>query len=131
VLLGPLFLVSGVSTGAAFMMLFRLAHDEHATLRRWDVAAIGLEIVLLGMFFVELAANGGQKGRAAAALFFGGGYTAVFWALVVITGLLTPLVLEVAEAKKGLRPALLAPALLLVGGLSLRWILVIAGQASI
>ncbi|MCM2315655.1 MAG: polysulfide reductase NrfD [Thermoanaerobaculia bacterium] len=131
VLLGPLFLVSGLSTGAAFMMLFRLDHGEHATLRRWDIAAIAVEFVLLGFFFVELAANGGQRGRAAAALFFGGGYTAVFWALVVITGLVTPLAMEVAEARKGLRPAILAPVLLLVGGLSLRWILVLAGQAAI
>ncbi|MGK2859631.1 MAG: NrfD/PsrC family molybdoenzyme membrane anchor subunit [Thermoanaerobaculia bacterium] len=131
VLLGPLFLVSGLSTGAAFMMLFRLAHEEHATLLRWDIGAIALEFVLLGFFFVELVANGGQKGRAAAALFFGGGYTAAFWALVVITGLVTPLVMEVAEARKGLRPAIVAPFLLLVGGLSLRWIFVLAGQASI
>jgi formate-dependent nitrite reductase membrane component NrfD len=131
VLLGPLFLVSGLSTGAAFMMLFRLGHEEHAALRRWDIAAIAVEFVLLGFFFVELAANGGQKGRAAAALFFGGGYTAAFWALVVITGLVTPLAMEVAEARRGLRPAIVAPVLLLVGGLSLRWIFVLAGQASI
>ncbi len=131
VLLGPLFLVSGVSTGAAFMMLFRLGHDEHATLRRWDIAAIALEFVVLGMFFVELAANGGQRGRAAASLFFGGGYTAVFWAMVVITGLAMPLALELVEARRQLRPSVLAPALLLIGGLSLRWIFVLAGQASL
>jgi formate-dependent nitrite reductase membrane component NrfD len=131
VLLGPLFLVSGVSTGAAFMMLFRLGHDEHVLLRRWDLAAIAIEILLLGMFFVELAANGGARGRAAAALFFGGGYTAVFWSLVVIAGLVMPLALELLEARKGLRPSVLAPALLLVGGLSLRWIFVLAGQVSL
>jgi len=131
VLLGRLFLVSGGSTGAAFMMLFRLEHDEHATLRRWDILAIALEIVVLGMFFVELTANGGRQGRAAAALFFGGGYTAVFWALVVITGLVMPLALELIEARRQLRPSVLAPALLLIGGLSLRWIFVLAGQASL
>jgi len=130
-LLGPLFLVSGVSTGAAFMMLFRLAHDEHATLRRWDIAAIAIEIVVLGMYFVELTANGGRQGRAAAALFFGGGYTAAFWALVVVAGLAVPFALELAEERKRLRPSLLAPALLLIGGLSLRWIFVLAGQASL
>ena len=122
---------SGFSTGAALMMLFRLEHAEHATLRRWDIGAIGLETVLLGMFFVGLLANGGQRGRAAAALFLGGGYTAAFWALVVIAGLAMPLALELAEARKGLRPSVFAPLLLLVGGLSLRWIFVLAGQASI
>lgn len=129
VLLGPLFLVSGLSTGAAFMMLFRLRHDEHERLRRWDIAAIGLEIALLAAFFVELAANGGEKGRAAVALFFGGSYTAVFWALVVIAGLAVPLALEIVEGRRGLRPVFVAPVLLLAGGLSLRWILVLAGQA--
>jgi len=109
----------------------RLGHDEHATLRRWDIAAIALEFVVLGMFFVELAANGGQRGRAAASLFFGGGYTAVFWAMVVITGLAMPLALELVEARRQLRPSVLAPALLLIGGLSLRWIFVLAGQASL
>ena len=131
VLLGPLFLVSGLSTGAAFMMLFRLGHEEHATLRRWDIAAIAVELMLLGLFFVELASNGGQKGRAAAALFFGGNYTAVFWSLVVIAGLAVPLAIEIAEGRRGLRPAIAAPVLLLVGGLSLRWIFVLAGQAAI
>ncbi|MBI2213693.1 MAG: polysulfide reductase NrfD [Acidobacteria bacterium] len=131
VILGPLFLVSGVSTGAAFMMLFRLGHEEHAMLRRWDTGAIGLEIVLLAMFFVELAANGGQKGQAAVDLFFGGSYTGPFWVLVVISGLIVPLAIELAETQKGWRPAIVAPVLLLVGGLALRWILVLAGQASI
>lgn len=131
VLLGPLFLVSGLSTGAAFMMLFHLGHEEHATLRRWDIAAIVVEFLLLGLFFVELASSGGEKGRAAAALFFGGGYTAVFWSLVVIAGLAAPLAIEIAEGRKWLRPAIAAPALLLVGGLSLRWIFVLAGQAAV
>lgn len=45
-LLGPLFLASGLSTGAAFVMFFRVSDDEHAMLRRWDIAAIVVEILL-------------------------------------------------------------------------------------
>lgn len=125
--LGPLFLVSGVSTGAALMMLFPMAHKEHSLLRRWDIGAIVLELALLGAFLIGLA-SGGQSAKAAAAKFFGGDFTATFWALVVVAGLAVPLGLELLEGKKKLKPTVLAPALLLIGGFSLRWILVLAGQ---
>ncbi len=127
-LLGPLFLVSGVSTGAALMMLFKVSHGEHALLRRWDLAAIGVELGLLGLFFLGLL-TGGAAGQGAAQLFLGGRFTAAFWALVVIAGLVVPLLLELFEGRLRLHPTRLAPALLLLGGLSLRWILVLAGQA--
>ena len=128
-LLGPLFLVSGLSTGAALMMLFPLKHGEHTLVRRWDMWAIGVELVLLALFFMGLLWNGGATGREAAALFLGGPYTAWFWSLVVAAGLLVPLALETTESRRGLRPTLAAPALILIGGLALRWILVAAGQA--
>ncbi|MCL4234747.1 MAG: polysulfide reductase NrfD, partial [Deltaproteobacteria bacterium] len=131
IFLGPLFLVSGFSTGAALFMLLPVTHDEHRWLRRWDLAAIGVELLLLAMFFVALGNGGGQTGRAAAALFLGGPFTAVFWSLVVVAGLIVPALLEVLETRLGLRPARLAPVLILIGGLSLRWILVLAGQASV
>lgn len=128
-LLGPLFLVSGFSTGAALLMLFPMAKDEHHLLRGWDVLAIVAELALLGLFIVGLLSSS-AFGREAAGLFLGGKLTAHFWSLVVIAGLLVPLALELFEAKKGLAPTRYAPALLLVGGLSLRWILVVAGQVS-
>lgn len=129
VMLGPLFLVSGLSTGAAVMMLFPLEHGEHELVRRWDMWAIGAEIVLLGLFFLGLMTGGGATGKAAAELFFGGAYTGWFWALVVMGGLVVPLVLESTEQIRRLRPTLAAPALILIGGFALRWILVAAGQA--
>jgi protein NrfD len=125
--LGPLFLVSGVSTGAAMMMIFPLSHDEHQLLRRWDIGAIVLELALLGLFLLGLATGGGAS-QEAARLFLGGRFTAAFWALVVIAGLTVPLLIEAFEGQRALRPTMVAPALLLLGGLSLRWILVLAGQ---
>lgn len=127
-LLGPLFLVSGLSTGAAFMMLFAVNHDEHRLLRRWDLAAIGLELVLLGLFVMGLITGGGQAGQAAAALILGGKYTALFWSLVIAVGLAVPFLVELLESWKGLKPTRVAPFLILCGGLALRWILVSAGQ---
>lgn len=128
-LLGPLFLVSGLSTGAALVMLFPLTHDEHETLRRWDVVAIGVELAVLAMFFVHLA-TAGERSRAAAALFFGGAWTAAFWSLVVVAGLAVPLAFELLERRVA-RPSIVAPLLLLAGGFALRWIFVAAGQGSL
>ena len=129
IMLGPLFLVSGLSTGAALMMLFPLEEKEHHFIRRWDVGAIGFELAFLALFFMGLFTSGGQDGREAIALFFGGKYTVPFWTLVVFGGLLVPLAMEMLESRKHLRPSLLAPSLVLIGGLTLRWVVVLAGQA--
>jgi protein NrfD len=129
--LAPLFLVSGFSAGAAVAMLLPTTSDERELLRRWDVAAMAAEAGVLAFFFIDLVADGGARGRAAAALLFGGPYTAVFWAIVVVAGLGVPMALETIESKRHLHPAVLAPVLLLIGGLALRWIFVLAGQAAI
>jgi formate-dependent nitrite reductase membrane component NrfD len=126
-LLGPLFLVSGLSTGAAFMMLFRVTDEERHLLARWDLAFIGVEGLLLALFLVGLA-TGSAAAHGAAALLLGGPFTGPFFALVVLAGLAVPAALEVLEVRLHLRPTLVAPALVLVGGLSLRWIFVVAGQ---
>lgn len=128
VMLVPLFLVSGVSTGAALMMLFPLRTSEHHFLRRWDMGAIALELCLLALFLLSLL-SGGDEGREAAALFVGGPYTGAFWTLVVFGGLAVPLAMELLESRRKLKPTLMAPALILVGGLALRWVIVLAGQA--
>lgn len=128
--LAPLFLASGISAGAAMAMLLPVSDGDREVFRRWDLLAIAAELVVLAFFFLELISAGGARGRAAAALFFGGPYTAVFWSLVVIAGLALPLFLELFEARRRV-PIALAPALVLIGGLSLRWILVLAGQTAV
>ena len=127
-LLGPLFLVSGLSSGAALLMLFDISAEERHFAARWDLLALGLEAVLLTLFIVGLSTSG-AAGKEAARLLTGGPYTAVFWTLVVIAGLAIPWALEWMEARLHLRAIAAAPALVLIGGLSLRWILVAAGQA--
>ncbi len=126
-LLGPLFLVSGLSTGAAFLLLFRLSPGERHFATRWDLLAMGLEALLLTLFVVGLSTSG-ESGKEAASLLLGGRFTAPFWTLVVIAGLAVPWALELIESRLHLRATIAAPALVLLGGLSLRWILVVAGQ---
>jgi protein NrfD len=124
--LAPLFLVSGFSTAAALTMLLPIERDERETLRRWDLYAIVAEVVVLGLFFIDVATD--ERGRAAVAQFFGGPYTAAFFAFVIVIGLVAPFLLEIAESRRHLRAAALAPAFLLIGGFALRWIFVAAGQ---
>lgn len=127
--LGPLFLASGLSTGAAFLLLFRLDDEERRTLVGWDVVAIVAELVLIGLMLVGFATSG-EAGRLAADNLLGGAYTAVFWSLVVGMGLLVPLVMELLERRRHLPFVALVPVLILAGGVALRWILLVAGQES-
>jgi formate-dependent nitrite reductase membrane component NrfD len=126
--LGPLFLASGVSTGAAFLMLFPLSPDERHRLSRWDLAAMAAEAGLLALFLAGLASSG-DAGRDAAALLLGGRYTAQFWTLVALGGLALPAAMDVLGRRLALPFTRVAPALVLAGGLALRWIIVGAGQA--
>lgn len=126
-LLGPLFLASGISSGAALLLLLASDESERTTLARWDALAIGAELVLIALLLLGWA-SGGAISEAAAEAFLGGPYTAVFWSLVVVMGLLVPLAMELLEARRHLAFATVAPVLILAGGLALRWILLAAGQ---
>lgn len=126
-LLGPLFLASGVSSGAAFLLLFRLKIDERIRIARFDAAVIAIELLLLALWLIGLM-SGGAASRAAASQLLGGSYTAAFWTLVIALGLLTPLVVEWLEHRRHETPGRVAAVLVLLGGFSLRWIVVFAGQ---
>lgn len=127
--LGPLFLASGISTGAALLLLLPLEEAERKTLVRWDAAAIVAELVLIALMLLGWATSG-DAGQWAAAQFLGGPYTAVFFSCVVVLGLLVPLLMEAIEAKRHLPFAVMLPVLILSGGLALRWILLAAGRHS-
>lgn len=73
--------------------------------------------------------GGGGLGATASA-FLGGPYTAPFWSLVILTGLLVPLGLELLETRRHLPFVAIIPVLILCGGLALRWILLAAGQSN-
>lgn len=126
--LGPLFLASGVSSGAALLLLFGLAPEERRWLGSAHLGAMGAESALLLLFAIGHA-TGGQAGRDALASLVRGAYAPAFWGLVVACGLGLPLVVEAAEARWKVRHTAIAPALVLVGGLALRWVFVAAGQA--
>jgi protein NrfD len=128
-LLGPLFLASGVSAAAAFFMLLRTDTKVTHTLLRWDVAALLVEAAILSLFLIEKV-SGSAMDSLSARLLLAGPYTGAFFGLVVLCGIVTPLALEVWELRHGSKPGIVAPVLVLIGSLSLRAILVSAGQFS-
>ncbi len=126
-ILGLIFLISGLSTGAALGALLSRDHRERERLVRFDVILIGVEIVLLALWIVGLSTSG-EGARNAAEMILSGPYAAAFWTLVVVVGLAAPLLIETMALKGRWRETIVAPALVLIGGLSLRFILVYAGQ---
>lgn len=128
--LGPLFLVSGLSTAAALVALIAREHSEKALFTRIDLMLIVTEIALVALFLINLATGTGQQIEALQSV-TGGAYTMVFWVLFVGVGLLIPLLLEVLEVSGiGKSLAILAPVLVLVGGYVLRQVMLEAGQDS-
>jgi formate-dependent nitrite reductase membrane component NrfD len=156
-LLGPLFLFSGLSTGAATIHL--LAHARRpdrggddfsdavlSALVNWlrppapghigtqklehaDNSFLTVELLILGLFIVGLLSSTEVHQRAVE-LILTGPYAAAFWVLVVGCGLLLPLTLQFLQAQHRIRSTIVPALLVICGGLALRVILVAAGQAS-
>ncbi len=127
--LGPLFLASGLSGAAALLMLLEPDAELKHGLSKLDGRLLGVEALVLGLYFLALA-TGGQAQREAAGLFFGGAYTAVFWIGVMFLGMVVPLLLEKWQQAGRAQVTVIPQVLVLLGGAALRAVLVLAGQAS-
>jgi protein NrfD len=128
-ILGPLFLVSGMSGGAAVIVLMSKSNTERHYFARVDLLLIAIELVLIVHMFMGFLAST-QTQIDAAKLFLGGDYTAPFWIFVVGLGLLLPALFEWMEMKNRKIPWMVAPVLVLFGGIMLRFIIAFAGQVS-
>jgi formate-dependent nitrite reductase membrane component NrfD len=127
-LLGPLFLVSGLSTGAALTALIARQHSERRLFTRIDAGLIVVELLIVALLLINLT-TGTKPQLDAAAMLMGGSYTGWFWVVFVALGLLVPLVLEYFEIRGSVRRiAMLAPVLVLLGGYVLRVVTVDLGQ---
>ena len=156
-LVAPLFLVSGLSAGAAVMHVATtlragrpvpqgmlggavsalwqpLADDPPSRsaaneLIRADIAFLAVELVLIALLVLNLATSSASH-AAAAALLTHGPYALAFWGVVVGIGIVLPLALQGLELSHRIAHTV-APALfVLAGGFTLRWVMVQAGQLS-
>jgi formate-dependent nitrite reductase membrane component NrfD len=157
-ILGPLFLFSGLSAGAAMVHLAAVLRGERpappgmvggaiaATLGqrlgpampergtvneliRADIAFLAIELVLIGLLIANLYTSSASH-AAAAALLVSGTYAWTFWIVIVGLGVLVPLALQGLELGHRIPHTVIPALLVLVGGFTLRWVMVNAGQAS-
>ena len=156
-ILGPLFLVSGLSAGAAVMHIVAslmqgrpapegmvggafsallqplgAQHPEKKTahsLVRYDQMFLVTELVFIGLFIINLHTSSASH-LAAASLIMSGPYALPFWGLVVGVGVLLPLAWQALELSHRVAHTVVPAVLVLVGGFTLRWVMVNAGQMS-
>lgn len=126
-ILGPLFLVSGMSTGAATIMWMSKDHFERTLMSKIDLILIGIELFFIVHLFMGFMASSEVQIQAAE-LFLGGQFTVSFWVFVVLLGLIFPAILEILELRGYKIPVAIPAALILFGGLMFRFIMVEAGQ---
>lgn len=126
-ILGPLFLVSGLSTGAAAIILLAKTAKERHLFGKIDLVLIIIEIGLIIHMLMGMYA-GSQVQLEAMQLLVGGDFTLMFFGFVVILGLLVPAALEALELKGYKVPVIIPALLVLLGGLIFRFVMVEAGQ---
>jgi formate-dependent nitrite reductase membrane component NrfD len=144
-LVAQMFLFSALSTGCAALILALSARGaglepgEAKLLYSVDITLIVLELFIVLPYIIHGTLSPLSVQRALA-LILGGPFTFAFWGLFMALGLLLPLALELWEMrpvlleKAALHPArglaALSAALVLLGGLVLRYVFVYAGQMS-
>ena len=128
-ILGPLFLASGLSAGAAVIIGFTRSELERRLFSKVDLIVIGIELFLIIHLFMGLMAST-EVQIEAAGLFLGGKYTIPFWVFVVFLGMIVPALLELLELRGQKVPVIIPVVLILFGNVMLRFIFVYAGQAS-
>ena len=128
-LLGPLFLASGLSSSAAFAHWASPEPEERRQMAWLDNLFLVIELALIGMLLIGLASSS-EAHAEAAHLVLGGPFTAVFWVGVVGLGIVLPLVIQSLAVTHRIIHTPIAPILVMLGGLALRFVIVYAGQYS-
>nr|WP_202963890.1 NrfD/PsrC family molybdoenzyme membrane anchor subunit [Jejuia pallidilutea] len=126
-ILGPLFLTSGLSTGAATIILLAKNTKEIQLFSKIDLALIIIELGLIVHMIMGMYA-GSEVQLDAMNLLIGGEFTLMFFGFVVILGLIVPGILEALEIKGFKVPVAIPAILILIGGLIFRFVMVEAGQ---
>jgi len=126
-ILGPLFLVSGLSTGAACIILFSKDHFERKLFSKIDLALIIIELALIVHMIMGMYAGSAVQLEALDIL-IGGEYTVMFFVFVIILGLIFPAILEGIELLGYKVPVAIPAILILMGGLIFRMVMIEAGQ---
>jgi formate-dependent nitrite reductase membrane component NrfD len=128
-ILGILFLVSGLSTASALVHMIAKDREESRLLARADNLFILFEILILGMFIINLLSSTSVHIEAAQ-IMLTGSYAPAFWIFLVGLGLIIPLIIQSLAVSHMIKHTPIAPILVMAGGLVLRFIIVNAGLLS-
>ncbi len=128
-LLGPLFLISGLSTAAAFVHLIARDNYERVLLAKADNAFLGTELFLIILLVIGLLSST-RVHIESARLLLTGSYAPAFICFVVGLGIVIPLIIQSLAVRHRIPHTPAAPILVIAGGLALRFVIVYAGQAS-
>ena len=126
-ILGPLFLTSGLSTGAATIILLAKTAKERHLFSKIDLILIIIELGLIVHMIMGMYA-GSEVQLEAMDLLVGGEFTLMFFGFVIILGLIVPAILEGIEIIGYKVPVAVPALLILLGGLIFRFVMVEAGQ---
>lgn len=125
-ILGALFLLSGLSAGAALMLILAEKEEKHF-FSKADMMLITIEAVAIILFIIG-SLMGTESVREAMTFLISGPYAMWFWGLTILGGIVIPLFFEGLELAGYAKYTVIVPLLVLVGSLSLRFIIVYAGQ---
>jgi protein NrfD len=129
-ILGPLFLISGLSAASA--LIFALSKKK-SDIEKY--VKINLTLLIVEAFFITHLFMGMLAGNSNQLLsvdrFIGGEFTYSFFGFDILLGIMLPIILE-ALYLKGKKVPIIIPALLvLIGGVLFRFMMVEAGQSDI
>jgi protein NrfD len=128
-ILGMLFLVSGLSSAAAFVHMIAKDKYERELLAKADNGFLVIELFVILLFFIGLFTST-QVHINAANLLLSGSYAPVFWVFVIGLGIVIPLFIQSLAVNHKIQHTPVAPILVILGGLLLRFVIVEAGQYS-
>ena len=128
-ILGILFLVSGLSTASALVHMIAKDKEESRLLARADNLFILFELLILGLFIINLLSSTDAHINAVK-IILTGQYAAGFWVFVVALGLVIPLLIQSLAVSHRIKHTIVAPILVIAGGLILRFVIVNAGLLS-
>lgn len=128
-LLWVLFLVSGLSTAAAYVHLIAKNRAESELLAKADNGFLVVELFIFVMLLLGLMSSA-RPHIEAAQLLLTGIYAPAFWVFVIALGIVIPLGIQLLAVNHKIKHTPIAPIMVIIGGLILRFIIVEAGQYS-
>lgn len=124
-----LFLISGLSSAAAFVHVIAKDVFERELLAKADNAFLIIELFVIALFIIGLKTATEVQANAAD-LLLSGQFASSFWVFVIGIGIVIPLIIQLLAVNHKVKHTALAPLMVIIGGLILRFIIVAAGQYS-